>query len=72
MSSCILNVTLAFWGQNRLEIYFIANVLAYLVITILYIYLNPRAKRALSTVGAVLLVGFISIMILEALKALVR
>jgi len=70
--SCVINILLAFLGQNNLEVYFTANILAYLVITLLYVYLNPRARRALSTVGVVLLAGFMVIIIFEVIEILVR
>jgi len=70
--SCVINILLAFFGQNNLEVYFTANILAYLVITLLYVYLNPRARRALSTVGVVLLAGFMVIIIFEVIEVLIR
>lgn len=68
LAACFINTLLAFLGQNDLENYFILNVLAYLVITLLYAYLNPRARRALNTVSVVLFAGF---MVTLALKVVV-
>jgi uncharacterized membrane protein YhhN len=59
---------LAFLGQNDLEIYFVINIIAYLVITLLYVYLNPRARRALSSIGAVLFAGFIVIVFFKIIE----
>jgi TRAP-type C4-dicarboxylate transport system permease small subunit len=56
---------LAFLGQNDLGIYLAINVVAYLSITLLYVYFNPRARRALNSVAAVLFTGFVVIVILE-------
>lgn len=58
LASCFINVLLAFYGQNDLVIYFVINVLAYLVITLLYVYLNPRARSVLNTIGIVFFAGF--------------
>ena len=58
LASCLINTLLAFFGQDTLEIYFTMNIIIYLVITLLYVYLNPRAKRALNTIGFVLFGSF--------------
>ncbi len=70
LASVLINTSLAFLGQNDLGIYFTINVLAYLVITLLYAYLNPRARRALNTVGVVLFAGFMVIVVLEVMEIL--
>ncbi len=70
LSSCLINSLLAFWGQGDLGIYFILNVIAYLVITLLYVYLNPRARMALNTIGAVLFGGFVVIAALKVVELL--
>ena len=70
LSACLINTLLAFWSQNDLEIYFIINIIAYLVITLLYVYLNPRARRALNTIGLVLFSGFMVIVTLKTIEIL--
>ena len=70
LAACIINVSLAFLGQESLEIYFVVNILAYLVITLLYAYLNPRARRALNTIGVVLLAGFVVVVSLKMMEIL--
>ena len=70
LAGCVINSLLAFWGQNNLEIYFIINIIAYLVITLLYAYLNPRARRALNTIGVALLAGFVVIVSLKVIEIL--
>ena len=60
----LINISLAFLGQNDLEIYFTVNIIAYLIITMLYAYLNPRARRALNTIGVVLFVGLMVVVVL--------
>jgi len=64
---CLINTLLAFFGQDDLTFYFIINLIAYLVITLLYAQLNPKARRALNTVGAV---AFASFMVIIAFKVL--
>ena len=68
LASGLIDISLAFLGQNDLTIYFIINVIAYLAITLLYAYLNPRARRALNTIGIVLFAGFLVIVSLKALR----
>ena len=68
LASGAINILLALLGQNSLEIYFIINVIAYLAITMLYAYLNPRARRALNTIGVVLFAGFLVIVSLKVMK----
>ena len=70
LSSGLINSLLAFWGQGDLTIYFIINIMAYLVITLLYVYLNPRARRALSSIGIVLFGGFMVIITLKVMEIL--
>lgn len=70
LSSAFINILLAFLGQNNLEIYFIINILSYLMITLLYVHLNPRAKGALSGISAILFGSFMVIVIIKVLEIL--
>ena len=70
LSACLINTLLAFFDQNDLEIYFAINIIAYLVITLLYVYLNPRARRALNTVVVVLFGGFMVIVVTKVIETL--
>jgi len=70
LACCLINALLAFSGQNDLEIYFVINIIAYLVITLLYVYFNPRARRALSSISAVLFAGFMLIVVLKTIEIL--
>ena len=67
LACCLINTVLAFLGRNDLEIYLTINVVAYLVITLLYVSLNPRVRRALNPVGAVLFAGFIVMVLVKVL-----
>ena len=66
--SCLINTLLVFFGQNDLEIYFVINLIAYLVITLLYVYFNPRARRTLNTIGIVLFAGFMVIIVIKVME----
>jgi len=66
----LTNTLLAFFGQNDLEIYFIINIIAYLVITLLYVYVNPRARKTLNSIGVVLFAGFMVIVALKVMEIL--
>lgn len=68
--SCLINTLLAFFGQDDLEIYFTINIIVYLVITLLYVYFNPRARRALSTITTVLFAGFMVIVVFKVMEIL--
>ncbi|MBN2098512.1 MAG: hypothetical protein JW753_02835 [Dehalococcoidia bacterium] len=65
IAAAVLNTALAFAGQEGLGVYFAVNVIAYLVITLLYVYLNPRARRALDTIGYILFSGFLVVVAIE-------
>jgi uncharacterized membrane protein YgdD (TMEM256/DUF423 family) len=64
-AAAILNSSLAFANQEDLGVYFAANVIAYLIITLLHVYLNPRARRALDTIGYILFSGFLVVVAIE-------
>jgi TRAP-type C4-dicarboxylate transport system permease small subunit len=66
----VVNVALAFARQKDLGVYFAINVMAYLVITLLYVYLNPRARRALDTIGYMLFSGFLVIVAIKVIDIL--
>jgi hypothetical protein len=68
LAFCVINAALAFYGQNDLGLYLAANIIAYLVITMLYVYLNPRARRALGSISVVLLGGVVVIAVLKVME----
>ena len=70
LTSGLINTLLAFLNQKDIEIYLVINIIAYLLITLLYVYLNPRARKALSTVAAVLFAGFTVIVVLKTMDIL--
>lgn len=70
LSAGLINTLLALWGQNDLVVYFVVDVIIYLAITLLYVYLNPRARRALNTIGLVLFGGFALVIAIKVLDLL--
>ncbi|HEY78257.1 MAG TPA: hypothetical protein G4O09_04005 [Dehalococcoidia bacterium] len=68
LAFCVINAALAFLGQNDLGLYLAINIIAYLVITVLYVYLNPRARRALGSVSVVLFGGIVVIAVLKVME----
>ena len=67
-----INSILAFVGQEKLDVYFTINLIAYLVISLLFVYLNPRARKLLSAIGVVLFGGFLVIVALKVIEILSR
>ena len=70
LALCGTNILLAVFGQNSLGPYFAANVITYLIMSLLYVHLNPRARRILSTMGVVLFGGFMAIVALKVIEIL--
>lgn len=61
---------LAVYGQNKLDAYFTVYVIEYLVATLLFVYLDPRARRLLDAMGYVLFGGFMVIVALKVAEIL--
>ena len=61
---------LAAYGQGRLDAYFTVYVIEYLITTLLFVNLDPRARRLLDTAGYVLFGGFMVIVILKIVEIL--
>jgi hypothetical protein len=66
----VLNTIFAFLGQKDVSVYFIVDAIALLLITLLYSYLNPRARGALNAVSGVIFVGFLAIVIFKVIHIL--
>jgi hypothetical protein len=67
----LINTVLGLYGQDDIAVYFIVNSIAYLIITLLYVYLNPRTKAALNALSTVIFAGFmvtVAIKVIEILK----
>jgi hypothetical protein len=61
---------LAAYGQNKLDAYFTVYVIEYLIATLLFVYLDPRARRLLDAMGYVLFGGFMVIVIFKVVEIL--
>ena len=70
VATCLVTAVLTFLGQEKIAVYFTVNVVTYLVITLLYVYLNPRARKALSTVGIVFSASFLVIVALKVVETM--
>ena len=66
----LTTVMMAAYGQNRLDAYFTVYLIEALVLTELYVYINPKARKGLGLITAVLFVGFASIVIFQIYKIL--
>ena len=65
--SCLIDIFLAFVKQNDIAVYFTLNVIAYLTITMLFIFFSPKTRRILSVVSVVYLAGFMVVVTLKVL-----
>lgn len=72
LASTVINTWLALLGQNNLQTYLVLNMIVYLIITLLFVYLNPKARRALNTVGVVLFAGFMVIVGFKVMSILTK
>lgn len=57
-------------GQTSLSTYYIVYILEALVITELYIHFNAKARRGLSSIGAILFGGFLFVICVELVHML--
>ena len=70
LAAFAVNTAIAFISPNDLTVYFAVNVIAFLVITVLHAYLNPRARRSLNAIGIVLFGGFLVIVVIKGVEVL--
>ena len=68
--SCLINIFLVIVKQNDIVVYFTANVLAYLTLTVLFINFSPKTHRMLSVLSAMYLAGFMVVVVLKILVIL--
>ena len=66
----LTTVILVAFDVASLEIYYTSYVIEALMVTELYRYLSPRARRALNTVSIVLLGGFFIIVVTHIVRIL--
>jgi hypothetical protein len=66
----LTTVILTAIGQAALDVYYTIYILEALVVTELYVYFNPKARRGLSLVSAILFGGFLFVVSLEVIRIL--
>ena len=67
LSTCLINVLLAMSEKNDPCVYLTANVIVYLAVTSIFVYFNPRVKKALKIISFTL---FGSFMVIVAFKVI--
>lgn len=63
-------VVAAFYGVDRLDAYFSIYLIEYLSITLMFVYLHPRARRLLGAMSLLLFAGFLSIVAVKVAQIL--
>ena len=63
---------LAAYGQSHLDAYFTVYVIEYLITTLLFVYIDPRARKLLDGFGYVLFGGFLVIVLSKVIEILRR
>lgn len=66
----LTTVIMAAYGQNSLDVYFTVYLIEALALTEIYVYLNPKARKALSLITGVLFIGFVGIVAFEVHRIL--
>ena len=66
----LTTVVLAAVGAGSLRAYYSLYVLGALIITQVFVQISPRARQGLSMVSGGLFVGFLGIVLTEAVRAL--
>jgi hypothetical protein len=66
----LIDILLALGGQKDISIYFVVNAIAYLIITLLFTYLNPRARGVLNSLSLVIFAGFAVVVAIKVLDVL--
>ncbi len=61
---------LAGYGQDRLDAYLTTYIIEYLIATLLFAYLHPKARRLLDAMGYVLFAGFLVIVAFKVIEIL--
>ena len=66
----LTTVMLSLSGQNQLDLYFSVYLIECLVLTSLFVYLNPKAMKRVNAIWYVLFGGFIVIVALKVMEIL--
>ena len=63
-------VVLTFFNQTKLDLYLSILIGEHMIITILFTNLQPSSRRALNSVSAVFLVGFLALLAVNSIGIL--
>ncbi len=66
----LTTVIMAAYGQDRLDVYFTVYLIETLVLTEVYVYLTPKARKGLNLITGVLFIGFVGIVAFEVYRIL--
>jgi hypothetical protein len=66
--SAAVNSFLALQDNRDIVSYFIVNTVAFLVVTLLYVQFNPRARAALNSISFMLFGGFMLVIALKIVE----
>ncbi len=64
----IINASLALFGQNSIDVYFIITAIIFLITAWIYLCFNPRARSALTAIGTGILAVFILIIAFKVIE----
>lgn len=66
----LTTIILSACGQSQLDLYYSIYLIEGLVLTELYVYLNPKARRGLNIVGYMMFGGFMVIVAMKVMEIL--
>ena len=72
LSYVATTVILASYSQNSLDLYFSVFLIEYLVVTLVFAGLNPKARRILTSLGFILFGFFLAIVVMKVIQSLVK
>ena len=63
--SCLVNILLAFFEHKDLSTYLLINIISFLVLTLVFMPSNPKAKKTFNILNIFFFAGFLAIVIAE-------
>jgi hypothetical protein len=70
IASAIVNSVLAILNDRDIISYFIVNTIVFLIVTLLYVQFNPRARMALNSITFMLSGGFILVVAIKVVEVI--
>ena len=67
----VTTILLTLKNEDRLDIFFSVFMIEYLVVTMIFAYFNPRARRLNGFLGGILLLVFLAMVTLKAVEILI-